>query len=285
MDPTPILPTVFAVLALGSVSVTPWQPSGISSPQFESHAAFDPINGDFYFVRSSPSFEGWRILVSHCGPKGWSKPGPAAFAGDGVEADPYFASPRVLYFISTRSTDGVERKDLDIWRVERDASGAWGTPVRLPEPVNSEGQEWFPRPAPDGWLYFGSNRPGGLGRTDIGARAPGRTADGWWRTSAPPSTRPASVRAPPLARRRAHDRDGLRWPLRDPPHRRRLVAQGRVPARGQRQRLRDRRGFLAERQDPAVFAGHEGARLRRVLRPARRGRRGLAPGVSRAPAC
>jgi hypothetical protein len=51
--------------------------------------------------------------------------------------------------------------------VERDGKGAWGTPVRLPEPINSTGQEWFPRPAPDGWLYFGSDRPGGLGRTDI----------------------------------------------------------------------------------------------------------------------
>ena len=72
----------------------------------------------------------------------------------------------------------MKRKDLDIWRVERDASGAWGTPVRLPEPVNSEGQEWFPRPAPDGWLYFGSNRPGGLGRTDIWRARAG--SDGRW---------------------------------------------------------------------------------------------------------
>jgi len=33
--------------------------------------------------------------------------------------------------------------------------------------VNSAGTEWFPRPGPDGWLYFGSNRPGGLGGNDI----------------------------------------------------------------------------------------------------------------------
>jgi len=145
-----------------------WKPKGVSSPQFESHAAFDPLTGDFYFVRSSPKFEGWRILVSRCGSKGWSEPAPPAFAGDGVEADPYFTTDgRRLYFISTRSTDGVQRKDLDIWRVDRDGKGARGAPVRLPEPINSTGQEWFPRPAPDGWLYFGSDRPGGLGRTDI----------------------------------------------------------------------------------------------------------------------
>jgi hypothetical protein len=155
--------------ALAQVAqVTPWAPPGISSAQFESHAAFDPVNGDFYFVRSSPKFEGWRIFVSRCGADGWSEPHSPEFAGDGVEADPWFTSDgRGLYFISTRSTDGVKRNDLDIWRVDRADDGRWGTPVRLPEPVNSAGQEWFPRLAADGWLYFGSSRPGGLGKTDI----------------------------------------------------------------------------------------------------------------------
>jgi hypothetical protein len=172
-----------AVLALAASAaagapVEPWKPEGVSSPQFESHAAFDPVTDDFYFVRSSPSFEGWRIFVTRCGAEGWSKPEPWPLAGDGLEADPWFtADGRTLWFISSRSTDGVKRKDLDIWKVERDAAGKWGTPVRLPEPVNSNGPEWFPRPSSDGWLYFGSSRPGGLGRNDIW-RA--REKDGTW---------------------------------------------------------------------------------------------------------
>lgn len=155
----------FAVVAS---EVAPWKPAGISSPQFESHAAFDPRTGEFYFVRSSPTFEGWRILVSRCTPTGWSKPAPPVFAGDGVEADPYFTPDgRTLYFISTRSLNGVKRADLDIWRVDRGDDGVWGAPTHLPEPVNSDGPEWFPRPSADGWLYFGSKRPGGLGGNDI----------------------------------------------------------------------------------------------------------------------
>ncbi len=151
----------FHAATSAAAEVKLWKPPGISSPQFESHAAFDPLTGDFYFVRSSPKFEGWRILVSRCGAKGWSAPEPPVFAGDGFEADPYFTPDgRSLYFISSRSTDGVKRKDLDIWRVDRDGKGTWGVPVRLPEPVNSTGAEWFPRPAPDGWLYFGSNPVG-----------------------------------------------------------------------------------------------------------------------------
>ena len=158
--------------------VVAWTAAGVSSPQFESHAAFDPRAGDFYFVRSSPKFEGWRILVSHCEAAGWSTPQSPPFAGDGVEADPWFTPDgRLLYFISTRSSDGIKRKDLDIWRVERAADGRWGEPRRLPEPVNSTGNEWFPRLAADGWLYFGSNRPGGQGKTDIW-RA--RERDGQW---------------------------------------------------------------------------------------------------------
>jgi Tol biopolymer transport system component len=171
-----------AALAAGPpAAVTPWKPPGVSSPQFESHAAFDPRNSDLYFVRSSPAFEGWRILVTHCTLKGWSEPRPPAFAAANArEADPYFTRDGgTLYFISTRTTDGVHRKDLDIWRVDRDAKDAWGEPVRLPEPVNSTSTEWFPRPSPDGWIYFGSNRPGGLGGNDIWRARPGEA--GAWR--------------------------------------------------------------------------------------------------------
>jgi hypothetical protein len=147
---------------------------------FESHPAFDPLTGDLYFVRSSPAFVGWRILVSTCGPGGWSEPTSPGFAGDGVEADPAFSPDgQHLYFISTRSTDGIRRTDLDLWRVDRDPAGRWGVPARLPAPLNSASQEWYPRLDGEGGLYFGSSRPGGLGKTDIWhARA---AAPGDWR--------------------------------------------------------------------------------------------------------
>lgn len=163
------------LLALGATAraqavetATHWAPSAISTPLFESHGAFDYARNDFYFVRSSRDFRGWRIMVSHCSKKGRETPVDASFAGDGVEADPFITPDgKHLYFISTRSTDGRRHKDLDIWRTDRQAGSGWGIPQRLPEPVNSRSQEWFPRPAADGWLYFGSGRPGGFGKTDI----------------------------------------------------------------------------------------------------------------------
>jgi len=157
-----------ALAATPAGTVQPWTPLGVSSELFESHPAFDPRTGELYFVRSSKTFSGWRMLRSHCDGKRWSEPSPAPFAAPGAEADPWFTPDgRSVYFISTRSSGSLKSKDLDIWRADRDADGHWKTPVRLPEPVNSDEAEWFPRLAPDGWLYFGSNRPGGLGKNDI----------------------------------------------------------------------------------------------------------------------
>jgi hypothetical protein len=157
-----------AATTAGAANPEPWTPARIASTKFESHAAFDPVTHEFYFVRSNPDFLGWRLFVTHCTRHGWSKPKPPAFAGDGVEADPWFTPDgKSLYFISTRSSDGVFRADLDIWVTDRIEGNRWQSPRRLPAPVNSEAQEWFPRLASDGWLYFGSARPGGFGKNDI----------------------------------------------------------------------------------------------------------------------
>ena len=103
-----------------------------------------------------------------CGAQGWTTPVPPPFAGPGwkrIRSSP----PTAARSTSSRRARPArpQRRTLDIWRVDRDADGTWAAPQRLPEPVNSAAAEWFPRPAADGWLYFGSGRAGGLGGTDI----------------------------------------------------------------------------------------------------------------------
>jgi hypothetical protein len=146
-----------------------YSPHGISSDQFESHPAFDPMTGNLLFVRSSPQFQGWRIWRSHCTSGGWAQAQPAEFGAEGVDADPFFTPDgRHLYFISSRPDPPMKTgSDLDIWRMDRNSSGRWAPPVRLPAPINSSAEEWFPRLAAEGRLYFGSSRPGGHGQTDI----------------------------------------------------------------------------------------------------------------------
>ena len=177
---TPLLLSAAAMFAtVASGAVTRWTPPLVSSARFESHVAIDPRTKDLYVVRSAPDFTGWKLFVATCGKDGWSKPAPPAFAGDGLEADPWFTPDgKTLYFISSRSTDGQHHDDLDLWRISRGAHGIWGTPQRLPEPLNSRAQEWFPRMGADGWLWFGSGRPGGLGKTDIWRAR--ETAPGKW---------------------------------------------------------------------------------------------------------
>ena len=169
-----------AALALQAASgPVPWQPPPVTSDRFESHPAFDPVTGDVYFVRSSPQFTGWKMLVSRCGAGERAAAEPATFSGEGVEADPFFTADgrRFLFISSRRDPPAKTSEDLDIWMAERDADGRWGAPMRLPAPVNSPAEEWFPRLDADGVLHFGSGRPGGFGETDIYRAV--RAGDGW----------------------------------------------------------------------------------------------------------
>lgn len=164
-------------------TVTRWSAAPISSDQFESHPAFDPLSGDLLFVRGRPNFSAWRLMFSGCegGQRGAVAPAPFAAAG-AAEADPFFTPDgHTLYFISTRPWDGAAQPNLDIWRIQHEMHGServWGAAEHLSAPVNSPAQEWFPRLTSDGWLYFGSSREGGLGATDI-YRARPDDAGGW----------------------------------------------------------------------------------------------------------
>jgi hypothetical protein len=164
----------------------------IASSDWESHPAFDSRSRDLWFVRSDPHFSGWRLMIARCRAEGWSSPEAAPLSGDGVEADPYFTSDGTqLYFISSRATGSTQSAGLDIWIANRDTAGRWFPPQRLPEPVNSAEAEWFPRPGPDGWLYFGSRRPGGFGKDDIWRAR--RTPHGWYVENAGPAINTADA--------------------------------------------------------------------------------------------
>jgi Tol biopolymer transport system component len=140
----------------------------VSTGEFESHAAFTPDGRTLYYVKSTPAFTDWTIYVTRFSGGRWSKPRIAPFSGRHRDADPFVTTDGLhLYFISDRPVDGRPKADMDIWAMDRAGSGDWGEPRNLGAPVNSPGSEWLPRLVAGGALYFGSDRPGGLGRTDL----------------------------------------------------------------------------------------------------------------------
>ena len=141
--------------------------SVISTGDYDSHPAFTPDGKTLYFVRSTPNFNLWTILVSHFEKGRWSTPDVAPFSGQHSDADPFITPDGTKFlFISNRPVEGKKEPDTDIWMMEKTGVN-WSAPKNLGAPVNSPGSEWYPTLARNGTLYFGSDRAGGKGRTDI----------------------------------------------------------------------------------------------------------------------
>ena len=139
----------------------------VSTGDFDSHPAFTPDGKTVYFLRSTPTFNLWTILVSRFEKGKWGTPETAPFSGQYSDADPFITSDGArFYFISNRPVIGKATPDLDIWVMEKTAAG-WSEPKNAGAPINSSGSEWYPTVSANGTIYFGSDREGGKGRTDI----------------------------------------------------------------------------------------------------------------------
>ena len=145
-------------------------PGVLSTGDHETHLELTPDGKTAYFLKNAPDFAFWTIYESHLRGEKWSQPEIAPFSGQFVDADPHITPDgRTLLFISNRPADvrSTERSDnFDIWSMDRLGSG-WAAPQRLEAPVNSPSNEFYPRVAADGTLYFGSERPGGRGGADL----------------------------------------------------------------------------------------------------------------------
>ncbi len=158
------------------MKIVHWTPSTIATDQYESSPSFSPDGREMYFMRSDRAFRSYQILLSRCSPSGWSSPSTVSFGlpTPNNDADPFITADGLkLFFVSSRKFDNKAGDDLDIWMVERSlVDKPWGVPTRLPEPVNSPHAELMPRLTSDGRIYFGSDRPGGSGGTDIYVATP-----------------------------------------------------------------------------------------------------------------
>lgn len=84
-----------------------------------------------------------------------------------LDGCPILSRDGLQLYIASNRTGGLG--NLDIWVAERSApDGAFGTPVNIGAPINSEYNDFCPSPLRDGHGFmFVSNRPGGCGGSDI----------------------------------------------------------------------------------------------------------------------
>ena len=148
-------------------------PGVISTGDDDAHVTFTARGDSVYFIRSTPTFGHWTVLISHYADGKWQTPEVAPFSGRYNDADVSIAPDgQSLFFVSNRplTAGGPPKEDTDIWVMRRTAAG-WSEPEHL-APLASEGNEWFPTVTKSGTVYFGSERR-------EGNHGPAGTSDLW----------------------------------------------------------------------------------------------------------
>ena len=149
---------------LGAASLsaqTPFLPGIVNTPDSgEAFGTLTPDGREFYFTRHK-DFARHRIMMTRLDSGRWSPAVALPFSGRYNDREPKLSPDgRRLYFSSNRPFapgDTARRRDLDLWFVDRTATGTWSTPRRL-DGINTDAQEFCPVVSANGTLYFIARR-------------------------------------------------------------------------------------------------------------------------------
>lgn len=155
-------------------------PGVISTGDDEWGLTLSPDSNTILFNKADRGYSIQVIMEATRGRDGqWRSPRVASFSGQYRDIDPAFSPDgRYLIFASNRPVDpdGARKTDFDLWRVDRQSDGTWGSPRHLGDAVNSTGSETNSSITADGTLYFAtSDRAGVLGQRDLMRAKPTRT--------------------------------------------------------------------------------------------------------------
>ncbi len=126
----------------------------LSSNHYENSITFSPNGEEIYFARGD--FRPKVIMYLKLIDNKWTTPEIAEFSGKYQDGYPCFSPDgKKLFFASYRPVrkNGEERKDWDIWMVNRTNNG-WSDPYHLGDLINTDNSENSPSVTKDGTLYF-----------------------------------------------------------------------------------------------------------------------------------
>ena len=132
----------------------------------ERDGVFSP-SGDAFFYTIMASSVG-TIVYTVQKEEGWSIPEVAPFSGEYSDLEPFITPDGSrLYFASNRPLQpNGDPKDYDIWYVAQTDS-VWSDPINIGEPVNTEGNEFYPSLTRSGSLVYTARREDAIGREDL----------------------------------------------------------------------------------------------------------------------
>lgn len=135
----------------------------------ELNGVFTPDGGEFFFTRMIDKIG--TMFHARFVDGTWSAPRPLAVYADEAKAlaVDMAVSPdgKELYFLGQHAHEYTkDPPNSDLW-VSRLLNGMWTSARVLPPPITTPANESYPVVVADGSLYFSSNRPGSLGRSDV----------------------------------------------------------------------------------------------------------------------
>lgn len=141
-------------------------PGVVSTAAVELNAVVSPDGRELLFTRVVDGV--FTIHSSRLEGGRWSAPRPLhLMPRPGGEVDMSFARDgRTLYFLGAEGDAAGGNQAFDIWVSVR-RGDSWSEAVRVPAPVSTAAAEIYPCVVADGSLYFTSDRPGGLGASDL----------------------------------------------------------------------------------------------------------------------
>lgn len=87
----------------------------------------------------------------------WKEPRMFLSHSEFTRNDPMFSNDgNRLYFISNQPLEGSEKKDIDLWYLQKEGN-AWSEPINAGSTINSEYDEFYSSFTSDGSMYFASN--------------------------------------------------------------------------------------------------------------------------------